>query len=153
VQLTIVSSSSSFSSTYNFLPFSAKKTPTCLVDKLLGDPWGYENPKEHVFGAGWKDDPYDGVWSNVPSKEDYEVLMSEEDKTMMQEELYKYSDDLQRDKRARVENFYALKTSDDWRRYIEGHSDEVGFFSSRYLYSAQTTRIPFSLPELQPRGS
>lgn len=137
VQLTIFSSSSPFSSSYNFLPFSAKKTPACLVDKLLGDPWGYETPKEHVFGIGWKDDPYEGLWSNVPSKEDYEVLMSEEDKTMMREELYKYSDDLQRDKRARVENFYALKTSDDWGHYIEGHSDEglapLTKFTQRYL--------------------
>lgn len=73
--------------------------------------------------------------------------MSEEDKTMMREELYKYSDDLQRDKRARVENFYTLKTSDDWSRYIEGHSDEVSFlfFSSRYLYPAQNAGVFFPL--------
>lgn len=153
VQLTIFSSSSPFSSSYNFLPFSAKKTPACLVDKLLGDPWGYESPKEHVFGTGWKDDPYEGLWSNVPSKEDYEVLMSEEDKTMMREELYKYSDDLQRDKRARVENFYALKTSDDWGHYIEGHSDEVGFFPSRYLYRSCTNDKNFLFSTRTVRGS
>lgn len=73
--------------------------------------------------AGWDYDPIVGDWVNSPTGEDYESLMSDRDKTLL-DELFLYTGS-SKPKSSRINQFYNLDTDEDWKDYINRLDEEV----------------------------
>lgn len=73
--------------------------------------------------AGWRHDPYIGEWAGLPETEDFEPLLTDADKTLV-EDLF-LGAGTSGPKTSRITRFYNLDTEKDWGDYMSKLDDEV----------------------------